>query len=264
MTNKQKYLAEYDKLKTFVGKASNIDANYLVYYNPEVNEMSSQKVREIKSLNNTLASIASGVPLNNLSPDTRAQYIKAFRRLEKRGYTVDESGLFPESYDLSAVYTQSYRVTNATGEAIPGLIAYHRERSGSSQKAVATRKYSKGFYVDDTFVTEADVIVDSFKNLLLSFPRSNRNVATPGRDYLLDWVEDLVSRYGKNNIAMVLKTAEENGYQFDSYMAYDINEARIFSNDVFRVLSQFNFVDEDEIDEIRSNLSDEYNFSGGF
>mgnify|MGYP000997138938 CR=1 FL=1 len=172
----------------------------------------------------------------------RRRIQQAIRRAEKRGYIVEKEAILPDipkkvtqasinrlkKIDTQKIYKNSVKLDTETGEITSGTKARTEERKESAKKAARTRKekrfspqtgaseiydfdYSTQY---NSFPNGADIIIQNFRaDTIARFPEN----AGPK---LTQWLDNLISTKGKNDVATMLEEASYNGIIINEKVAY--------------------------------------------
>ena len=85
----------------------------------------------------------------------------------------------------------------------------------------------------EEFIEYADVIIYNFKSL---FNISTEKEAK-GRDFILEWIEQLISTHGKLAVALMLTEAEQSTtLAFTAEVLYDLNSANLYTQGLQKFL----------------------------
>lgn len=162
----------------------------------------------------------------------RRRIQRAIMDLTKRGYEVPENILpsIPKRVTEGSVrrlqkitknvlYKKSIVIDYETGEIIPGLKAKEIEAAVKRERRKAERELRKAEpVVVEPYSKElpqyADIIISGFKYTIEShFPNSAGPI-------IIRWLNNLITRYDKNDVADMLESAANKGIKIDYKIAY--------------------------------------------
>ena len=186
--------------------------------------------------------------------------IKSFvRRATKRGFIFPENVIpkRPKRITQKAVerlremtapslYKEAQYVEPSTGEVVSGYQGRKSERKRASKKGQRTRKQRKQrradqyglpeepiSYHEDTYSSEdfyADAVISNFKDILTKYNARGAGV-------LIKWIDELIFKYGKADVANMLETGANYGVIITYDVVYAEQLTRQYMADMVRYLS---------------------------
>lgn len=161
----------------------------------------------------------------------------AMKRLEKQGYVIPED-LLPsipkkitqasinrlKKITSESIYKKSKYLDFETGEITPGIVARDKARSQRAKEAARRRAFKQEYTSSDVYIeppqytkfpSGADIIINNYRiDVIGRFPRSAGPILTR-------WLDILLSRTSKEDVANMLETAASNGVIIDYKVAYN-------------------------------------------
>lgn len=201
----------------------------------------------------------------NLTP-LQAEYIKQEKRIKsfvrratKRGFIFPENVIpkRPKRITQKAVerlremtapslYKEAQYVEPSTGEVVSGYQGRKSERKRASKKGQRTRQQRKQrradkyglpeepiSYHEDTYSSEdfyADAVISNFKDILTKYNARGAGV-------LIKWIDELIFKYGKADVANMLETGANYGVIITYDVVYAEQLTRQYMADMVRYLS---------------------------
>lgn len=167
----------------------------------------------------------------------RRRIQNAINRLEKQGYVLPD-GLLPsvpkkvtqasinrlKKITIEAIYKKSVRLDIETGEITPGIVARDKARSQRAKESARRRAFKQEYaspqlYTEPpkytTFPSGADIIINNYRiDVIGRFPKTAGPILTR-------WLDILLSRTSKEDVANMLETAASHGVIIDYKVAYN-------------------------------------------
>lgn len=152
------------------------------------------------------------------------------------------------------LYKHSQFVDMETGEILTGEQGRVLERSRSAQKGAETKRRKKQeqdsfnapynpTYNEDFFY---DVIISQYKTYVLEFD-------SPIAGRLIRWLDDLLAKYGKEEVTGMLQYGAEHGLIVDYRIMYSDENSRQYMTEMLNYLPDLGQLERDElIDAIES------------
>ena len=163
-------------------------------------------------------------PIKQQYRKERRRVQSAMRRLEKQGYVLPDD-LLPsipkkitqasinrlKKITSESIYKKSKKLDFETGEITPGIVARDKARSERAKEAARRRAFKQ--YTK--FPSGADIIINNYRiDVIGRFPK----IAGP---ILTRWLDILLSRTSKEDVANMLETAASHGVIIDYKVAYN-------------------------------------------
>lgn len=163
-------------------------------------------------------------PIKQQYRKERRRVQSAMRRLEKQGYVLPDD-LLPsipkkitqasinrlKKITSESIYKKSKKLDFETGEITPGIVARDKARSERAKEAARRRAFKQ--YTK--FPSGADIIINNYRiDVIGRFPK----IAAP---ILTRWLDILLSRTSKEDVANMLETAASHGVIIDYKVAYN-------------------------------------------
>lgn len=179
---------------------------------------------------------------------------RAVKRAEKKGYIFEEDVIpkIPKrvtkqavervkKYKTPDIYKKAQKLDYETGELTKGTVARKQERSEASKKGWEERKRKERTIIDFAPIPiNSDIIIYNFKYDVNRFPQSSAPM-------LLQWVDNMIARYGKDGVAEMLEESKATGVWISPQIAYDYNLILNMIADMLQFLP-------DTTDQFRSDL----------
>ncbi|EMX2557992.1 hypothetical protein AAGT75_005288 [Escherichia coli] len=163
-------------------------------------------------------------PIKQQYRKERRRVQRSMRRLEKQGYVLPDD-LLPsipkkitqasinrlKKITSESIYKKSKKLDFETGEITPGIVARDKARSERAKEAARRRAFKQ--YTK--FPSAADIIINNYRiDVIGRFPK----IAGP---ILTRWLDILLSRTSKEDVANMLETAASHGVIIDYKVAYN-------------------------------------------
>lgn len=186
--------------------------------------------------------------------------IKGFlRRATKRGYMFPEN-IMPKRPDIinkeyvetlkeltpPSMYKEAHWIDPTTGEYVTGYQGRKIERKRAARKGQRTRERRKQrradqfglpeeptTYYEETYSPEdfyADAVISNFKDILAKYNARGAGV-------LIRWIDELIFKYGKVDVASMLETGANYGVIITYDVVYAEQLTRQYMADMVRYLS---------------------------
>ena len=186
--------------------------------------------------------------------------IKSFvRRATKRGFMFPENLIPPKPKVITrkavetlkemtppSMYKEAHWVDPTTGEYVSGYQGRKTERKRAAKKGQRTRQQRKQrradkyglpeepiSYHEDTYSSEdfyADAVISNFKDILTKYNARGAGV-------LIKWIDELIFKYGKADVANMLETGANYGVIITYDVVYAEQLTRQYMADMVRYLS---------------------------
>lgn len=145
-----------------------------------------------------------------------------------------------------SLYKEAQYVEPSTGEVVSGYQGRKSERKRASKKGQRTRQQRKQrradkyglpeepiSYHEDTYSSEdfyADAVISNFKDILTKYNARGAGV-------LIKWIDELIFKYGKADVANMLETGANYGVIITYDVVYAEQLTRQYMADMVRYLS---------------------------
>lgn len=170
-------------------------------------------------------------PLQQEYYKQRQRIQRGIKRVEKRGYILQKEILPPVPKKITkqsvsrlakikpeTIYKNAVKLDIETGELVEGTKARNIERLNrkKDRRYNAKQEKTEEFEYDYTGFPEfADIVISNFRaDIAMKFPK----VAYPK---VTTWLDQLLTRYSKYDVAQMLQDAAENGIMIDYSVAYN-------------------------------------------
>lgn len=155
----------------------------------------------------------------------RRRIQSAIRSLKKRGYEVSENILpsIPkritagsvrrlQKITMETLYKKSSAIDYETGEILSGKKARELEKQKRKEERLLRKRFSEP---EPEIPAYADLVISGFKySVVDKFPNSAGPI-------ILNWLNGLLSRYDKEDVADMLQKGAEDGLFIDHKVAYN-------------------------------------------
>lgn len=199
----------------------------------------------------------------------RRRIQRFIRNAEKRGYDFSGFNLPPipktireasvrklKSITKEKLYSKARYGGEATyGEIVSGTEGRKAERKVSAQKAAQTKKNKSFRRIENeedfipTVVPEEKI--DFFSKIVISNYKAELSIYRQEfRSMMGRWVDDLVNRYGENDVAYMLNTGAEDGIVMTPRIAYSDTEIQGYLTTMINYLPNATTFGRDELEEM--------------